>query len=98
MNQNAYAFPPFVGRLANAYSSTNQDLANTDVAGQNMASDEYLHPQDESMNVVAWSKYALNYTEIFAFMPKPPDASFTDIVNPEFLDVILVRANIHTFC
>ena len=93
MSENRYAFPPFIGRLANAYSSTNKDLANTDVAGQNMASDEYLDPDDKAKNVVAWSEYGLNYTEIFALMPQPPDANFEDILNPELMDVVLVRNN-----
>ena len=93
MDNNTYPYPQFLARIANAYSSTNIDLLNTNV-GQEVASAEYLNSDNESKNVRAWAEYGLDYEEIALLMPGPPsnpDTKMSDIINPDLMDMILVR-------
>jgi len=83
-----FLLPQFAARIGNAYSSTNGDLVNTD-KGQEMASDEFLNPNDEAKNVISWAKAGLNFTELLDYMPLPPDRRMTDVVNPAFVDMVL---------
>ena len=83
-----FLLPQFAARIGNAYSSTNGDLVNTD-KGQEMASDEFLNPNDETKNVIKWAEAGLNFTELLDYMPLPPDRRMTDVVNPAFVDMVL---------
>ena len=68
-----YGLPQFAARIGNAYSSTNGDLANTNLTDtdiqQNLASDEYLDDYDETKDVRAWARAGLNFTTLFDYMP-----------------------------
>ena len=76
--------PQFAARIGNAYSSTNGDLVNTG-KGQEMASNEFLNPNDEAKNVVAWATAGLNFTELLDYMPQ----MMNDVINPAFVDMVL---------
>ena len=84
-DNNTYPLPALIARLANAYSSTNQDLKNTN--GTNFASNEYLNATDELKDVRQWIASGLTDEMILSLMPSP---KASDIINPEILTPILV--------
>ena len=50
-----------------------------------MASNEFLNPNDEAKNVVAWATAGLNFTELLDYMPQ----MMNDVINPSFVDMVL---------
>ncbi len=84
-DNNTYPLPALIARFANAYSSTNQDLKNTN--GTNFASNEYLNATDELKDVREWIASGLSDEMILSLLPSP---KASDIINPEILTPILV--------
>ena len=84
-DNNTYPLPALIARYANAYSSTNQDLKNTN--GTNFASNEYLNATDELKDVRDWVASGLSDEMILSLLPSP---KASDIINPEILTPILV--------
>jgi len=84
-----YPFAQLYARLGNAYSSTNQDLVNTDL-GQDMASEEYMDPNDPAKNVFEWAISGLDYNSMFPYMPGPPAS---DMINPALAQLVLDEAS-----
>lgn len=80
-----YPFPALITRFVNAYSSTNQDIENTNLT--NVASDEYLNATDELKDVRSWIKYGLSDEMILSLLPSP---NASDIINPDILSQLLV--------
>ena len=89
-----YPFPPFAARLGNSFSSTNGDLANTNLTDtdiqQNAASDEFLDSEDGTKDIREWAKAGLSHREMFAYMPTPPTGKYSDMFNPSFVKMVLV--------
>lgn len=92
MSLNRYPFPAFGARLGNAYSSTNQDMANTDTdVQQPFASLEYLDEDDPTKNVVEWARAGISYEEMFPLLPGPvTSGTQSDILNSEFVNMVVV--------
>ena len=92
-----YGLPQFAARIGNAYSSTNGDLANTNLTDtdiqQNLASDEYLDDYDETKDVRAWARAGLNFTTLFEYMPP----RMTDTLNQNAVNMILVSVSYSLF-
>ena len=84
-DNNTYPLPALIARFANAYSSTNQDLKNSN--GTNFASNEYLNATDELKDVREWIASGLSDEMILSLLPSP---KASDIINPEILTPILV--------
>ena len=91
-DNNTYPLPALIARFANAYSSTNQDLKNTN--GTNFASNEYLNATDELKDVREWVASGLSDEMILSLLPIP---KASDIINPEILTPILVSKPTHCF-
>ena len=90
MSLNSYPFPAFSARMGNAYSSTNQDIANTG-AQQPAASPEYLDETDPTKNLVEWARKGLSYQEMSPLLPGPLTfGTQSDIVNPDFVNMVVV--------
>ena len=84
-DNDAYPLPALIARFASAFSSTNQDLKNTN--GTNFASNEYLNVTDELKDVREWIASGLSDEMILSLLPSP---KASDIINPEILTPILV--------
>lgn len=92
MHQGTYTYPMFAARLGNSYSSTNPDLANSVVSStqQDFASDEYLDPTNDMKNLIKWAEAGLSNEEMGALLPFPPTGVMSDILNPDFVELVLV--------
>lgn len=85
-DSGTYPSPALIVRFANAYSSTNQDLDNTNLT--NIASKEYLNATDESQkDVRSWIEYGLSDETILSLLPTP---KASEIINPDILGPLLV--------
>ncbi|KAL7534567.1 hypothetical protein ACHAWF_004874 [Thalassiosira exigua] len=106
MDASVYPFPFFAARLGHSYSSTNPDLANTVEVGsdssvprQDFASDEYLDPDDPTRNVRKWAEVGLSYEGMAPFLPPPPPVGKqSDLLNPSFVEMIVVSGRFARLC
>lgn len=88
----------FAARLGNSYSSTtNGDHANA--GAEDFAAEEYLDPENELKNVVAWAEAGLGNQALVTLMPNPAAGErFSDVINPDFVDLVVVSRILSSFC
>ena len=72
--------------FGHAYSSTNPDLANTNV-GQDLLAEEWMDPSDFSMNAGAWISSNLTSQEVATYVPFP---DYLQILNPNVVEMMRV--------
>ena len=66
---------------------------------QDLASENFLDPNDGMKDVREWAKAGLDYTEMLPYMPVPPTGRFTNFMNPNFVEMVIVsREYLHLQC